>query len=87
MGWVDSLKYFCTISETLIDVANVLAHKLLPVPTYRAIAAIPETIPVPPYTLDSLTQMYFYMDNVITTVLGGAEQQREVFYGMVGALK
>ena len=71
MGWVDPLKYFCAISETLIDVENVLVHKSVPVPTYRAIAAIPETSPGPPYTLDSLTQIYFYMDDVITTVMRG----------------
>ena len=26
MGWVDSPKYFCAISETLTDVANSLVH-------------------------------------------------------------
>ena len=41
MGWVESPKYFCTISETLTDVANTLVHKSLPVSAYGAISMIP----------------------------------------------
>ena len=71
MGWVDSAKYFCTISETLTDATYALVHTLLPVPAYVSISEIPETGPVPPRTLDSLTHIDCYMDNVITAVHGG----------------
>ena len=71
MGWVDPPKYFCAISETLTDVANALVHNFIPVPAYGVIAAIPETGPVPPYTLYSLTHINCYMDDVLTAVPGG----------------
>ena len=68
MGWVDSPKYLCAISETLTDVANALVHTSRPVPAYGAISEIPEPSPGPPHTLDSLTHIDCYMDNVITSV-------------------
>ena len=68
-------------------VANALVHKSLPVPVYGAISTIPENGLGPPYTLDSLTPIDFYMDDVITPVQGGADQQHEVFDGTVRALK
>ena len=71
MGWVDSPKYFCAFSETLTDVANALVHTSLPVTAYGAILEIPETGPGPPHTIDSLTHIYCYMEDVITTMQGG----------------
>ena len=47
MRWLESPKYFGAFSETLMDVANALAHMLLPAPGYRAISDIPETGPGP----------------------------------------
>ena len=54
---MDSPKHFYPISEPLTDVASALMRKLLLVPEYESIAAIPETGPGPPYTLDSLTHI------------------------------
>ena len=71
MGWVDSPEYFCAISETLTHLANSLVHTLLPVPAYGAILVIPDTGPGPPHTIDSLTHINWYMDDVITAVQGG----------------
>ena len=48
--------------------ANVLAHKYLPVTAYGAIVKIPETGPGPPHTLDILTHIDCYMYDVITVV-------------------
>ena len=87
MGWLDSPNYFCAFSETLTDVANALVHTSLPVPGYGTIYKIPETGLVPLYTLDSLTHIYFYMDDVITAVQGRLDQQHQVFDGTVQALK
>ena len=70
MGWVDSPKYFCAISETLTDVVNALVHTSLPVPGYGVIYKIPETVLGLPYTLDSLTHIYCCMDDVVTAVKG-----------------
>ena len=70
MGWVESPKYFCTFSETLTDVANLLVHKSLPVPAYGTIGTIPETGLGPPHTLDSLTHINCYMDAMVTAVQG-----------------
>ena len=47
MGWVDSPKYFCTISETLADVENSMVHTSLLVPAYGAISEIPRDRPEP----------------------------------------
>ena len=71
MEWVDSPKYLCAFSEALTDVANALVHTLLPFPAYSAILAIPETGPVSPHTIDSLTHIGCYMDDMITAVQGG----------------
>ena len=87
MGWMDSPKYFCAISETLADVVNALVHTALPVPAYGAILEILETSLGPPHTLDSLTHIDCYMDDVITAVQGGPDRQHEVFCGTVRALK
>ena len=48
---------------------------------------IPETRPGPPQILESLTHIYFYMDDVISAVQGGPNRQHQVFYGTVRALK
>ena len=68
MGWVDSPKFFCAFSETLIDVANALVDSELPVPAYGAISEIPSTGPGPPHTPESLTHIDCYMDDVISVV-------------------
>ena len=54
---------------------------------YGSITAIPETGPGPPHTLDSLTHIGFYMDDVITSFQVRADPQREVFGYTVQALK
>ena len=79
MGWMDSPKYFCAFSDTLMNVANTLVYTWLPVPGYGVISKIPDTGPVPPYTLDNLTYIECYMDDVITAVQGGLERQRQAF--------
>ena len=87
MVGVDSPKYFCTISEKIIDVANALVHKSLPVPKYGSISVIQETGPGLPYTLDSFTHINCCTDDVVTAIQGGAYQQHEVFNGTARALK
>ena len=83
MGWVDAPKFFCAFSETLIDVANALAHTDLPVLSYIAIYEIPVTWPGPPHTPERLTHIDFHMDDVISAVQG----QHRLFDGTVLALK
>ena len=61
MVWVESPKFFSTLSETLTDVANTFVNKLLPVLGYRVISKIPKTDTGPPHTLDILTHIYCYM--------------------------
>ena len=72
IGWVDSRKFFYAFSKTLTGVANAVLHTLILVPGYGGITKIPKTSPGPPHTLDSLTHIYFYIDDVITVVQGGA---------------
>ena len=67
MGWVDSPKSFCSLSETLTGVANTLVNTDLPVPAYGDISALPSTDPVLPYTPDILTDIDCYMGDVIST--------------------
>ena len=86
MGWVESPKFFCTFLETLTDVPNVLIHTLVPVPGYGAISKIPETGQGPPHTLDILTHIDCYMDDVIISVQVGPEWQRQVFDSTVWTL-
>ena len=50
--------------------ANNLVHTSIPVLGYEATTKIPKTGPGPPHTLDSLTHIYCYMDDVITAVQG-----------------
>ena len=68
MGWVDSPKFFCAFSETLTDGTNALVDMDLPVLSYRSISKIPATRLGPPHTLESLTHIHFYMDDVISVV-------------------
>ena len=67
MGWVDSPKFFCALSDTLTDVANTLVDADLPVRAYGNISVIPLTEPPPPHTLAILTHIDCYM------VQGGEE--------------
>ena len=75
MGWVDSPKFFCAFLETLIDVANDLVNSELPVPSYGKISEIPATGPGPPHTPESLTHIYWYMDDSILAVQGVPDRQ------------
>ena len=47
----------------------------LPVLSYEEISALPATDPGPPHTLESLTHIEFYMDDVVSAVQGGSDQQ------------
>ena len=47
MGWLDSPKFFCAISETFPDAANALAETELPITAYGPIAKILITRPAP----------------------------------------
>ena len=87
MGWVDSPNLFCSFSETLTDVANALVNSELPVPSYGVISDIPATGLGLPHTLESLTNIACYMDDVISVVQGGPDCQHQVFDGTVCALK
>ena len=70
-----------------MDVASNLVRTLLPVPEYRTMVNIPETGMVTPHTLDSLTHIDCYMDDLITAVQGGSGYQHQVFDGTVQALR
>ena len=78
---------FLCVLETLTDVANALVDSELPVPSYGVISEVPSTGPGPPYTPESLTHIYCYMDDVISVVQGGPDCQHRVFDGTVRALK
>ena len=80
-------KFSARFFETLTDVANALVNSELPVPSYRAISDIPSTRPGPPYTPESLTHIYCYINDVISLVQGGPNRQHQVFDGTVRALK
>ena len=67
--------------------ANALVDSELPVPAYGAISEIPSTRPGPPHTLESLTHIDCYMDDVISVVQGGPDRQHRVIDGTVRALK
>ena len=87
MGWVDSFKYSCIFSETLTYVVKVLVHTCPPVPAYSTISEIPDTGQDPPHTIDSLTHIDCYMDDVITAAQEGLNRQHKVFNIAVRALK
>ena len=71
MGWVESLKCFCTFSDTLTNMANALLYTDFPVPAYGAISTLLATEPVPPHIPESLTHIDCYMNDVISAVQGG----------------
>ena len=75
MWWVASTKFLCALLETLTDVANALVHTSILVPGYNAIVNNLKIGPGPPYTLDSLTHINCYMDDVITAVQGRPKRQ------------
>ena len=87
MGWVDSPNLFCAFWEPLTDVENALVDTDFPVPSYGAILEIPSTGTGPPHTLQSLTHIDCYMDDVISVVYGGPDCLHQVFDGTVRALK
>ena len=71
VGWVDSTKFFCAFSETMMDVASALLDTLIPVLEYGYMTNIPVTGLVPPHVQKSLTHIDCYMDDVISAVQGG----------------
>ena len=73
-------------SETLTDVENDLVRTLLPVRGYGAITNIPKIGTGPTHTLDILTHIDCYMDDVIISVQVGPEWQRQVFDSTVWTL-
>ena len=48
-------------------------NRRVPVLAYETISALQATEPVPPNTPESLTRIYFYMDDVISVVQGRAD--------------
>ena len=75
MGWMDSPKFFCAFLETLTDVANSLVNPYLHVLAYGAISDLPPTGTYPPPTHRRLTHIDWYINDIISTVYGGPEQQ------------
>ena len=71
MVCVDSFKFFCTFSETLVDVANSIVNTSPLVPRYGTISKTPKTLMGLPHTLNILIHIYCYMYDVITVVQGG----------------
>ena len=62
---------------------NSLTHAALLVPGYGTISNIPEIGTGPPHTLDRITHIDCYMNNVITEVQDGSKQKHQVFDGTV----
>ena len=87
MGWVYSFKAFCSFSKILTNMANFILQTSLTVPRYSDIANIPKIGTTPSHTLDILTHIYFYMDDIIAVVQGRPERQRNVFNVTGRALK
>ena len=75
MVWVDSPKFFFAFLETLTNVANAMVDADLHVLSCGAFSALPATEQGPPYTLESLTHIDCYMDDIIYMAQGGTEQQ------------
>ena len=75
IGWVDSPKLLCALSEMLTDIANALVDTDLPVPAYGAISDLSSMGLVPTRTLRSLTHIDCYMGHMISAVQGGPERQ------------
>ena len=76
MGWLDSFKLLCALSETITGVDNALVGTDLPVTSYGVISNLPSKGPGPPHTLRILFHIDFYMDGMLSSVQGGLEQQR-----------
>ena len=66
---------------------NALVDTELLVPSYGSIVKIPSTVPAPPHTRESLSQIDCYMGDNISTVQGGTERQQRVFVCTDHALK
>ena len=66
---------------------NSIVNTLLIILQYSVIANIPKKEQFPLNTLDSLTQIYFYMYEVITAVQVGSERQCQLSDGTIRALK
>ena len=87
IGWVDTPNLFCALLKILTEMANTIIKILLLVPWYNATVNIPNTYLVPPHTLDNLTNMYWYMYDVIKVVWCGPKWYLQVFDGTSWALK
>ena len=72
-------QFFYIFLVTLTDVANALVDIDLPVPSYGVISEIPAAGLGLLHTLDSLTHINFYMDEVISAVQGVPYRQHRVF--------
>ena len=83
MEWVKSPKFFCALSETLLDMDNSIINTSLLVPRYVTISNISKTGPGLSRTLEILTYIYCYMGDIVTTVQGGPYIQFQVIDGTV----
>ena len=66
---------------------NAIVDTLLPFPRYRSISKVPKTWIGLIHSLDGLTHIDLYMDDIITAVQGGTKQQCQVFGDTVRAFK
>ena len=87
MGWVESPKVFCDLSETLMYVVNVIINKSLLVPGFGSISKIPNTGLGLPQTWDILTHIDCYICDLITEVQCGPNHKLQVFNGTIQTLK
>ena len=79
MGWVDSPKFFWNLLETIMDGANAIVNISLLLPRYGTITNNTKTGSDLPHTLEILTHIDWYMDDIITAVQGWPKRQRQVF--------
>ena len=87
MVWLNYPNLLFSFSETLEGVDNSIVNTLIMVPGYSTIINTPKKFPGPPHTLDSLTCIYFYMDDVITEAKGGPGRQCQVFESTTWSIK
>ena len=86
MGWFNSPKFFCAFSDILMNMASTIVNILLLITWYDAIFNISNTGPGLSHTLDILTHIYLYINDVILAVQGVPERHFQAFDSTVQSL-
>ena len=79
VGWVNSLEFFCSASETVTDNDNAYALCLISsFAIYPPTAEAYHTSVAPPASPDRLQYVDVYMDDLLCAAQGGAAQKKRV---------